>query len=119
MRNHASSLKSRGIWLLTAALLLAGLPAAAVGQSEHVVIGALAHRGKAKALEDWGPTAEHLSRVVPGYTFSILPLDFDEINPTVERGAVDFIITNATMYVELETLYDANRISTLRREKNG
>ncbi|RKX27352.1 MAG: hypothetical protein DRP45_01305, partial [Candidatus Zixiibacteriota bacterium] len=46
-------------------------------------------------------------------------LGFDEVNPTVERGEVDFILANPSIYVELEYSYGASRIATLNNLRLG
>lgn len=58
----------------------------------------------------WSPTAAYLSAHVPNSSFSIVPLDFREIGPAVKNGEVDFVVTNTSIYVDLETLYGISRI---------
>ncbi len=83
-------------------------------EQETVRIGVLAKRGAEQALAMWGPTADYLSRQVNGYRFEIVPLDFPEVYPATEAGAVDFILANSGIYVELEVQYGVGRIATLR-----
>jgi signal transduction histidine kinase/CheY-like chemotaxis protein len=82
-------------------------------------IGVLAIRGKDQCLKSWTLTAEYLSSQIPGHSFSIVPLSHNEINSSVERGEVDFILTNSSSYVELEYLFGANRIATLKEMRLG
>ncbi len=77
-------------------------------------IGVLAYRGPQEVFRMWGPTADHLNRSLPAYPFSVVPLDFRQIGPAVERGEVDFILANSSIYVELEARYGITRIATLR-----
>ena len=84
----------------------------AVG-SEEVRIGVLAKRGDDQTLNQWGPTAAFLTEMIPDYHFRIVPLDFEAIGPAVEAGAVDFVLSNSAIYVELETRYGASRIATM------
>jgi two-component system sensor histidine kinase TtrS len=84
-----------------------------------VKIGVLAKRGVEKCQEKWGPTAVYLTEAIPGYSFEINPLGFDEINATVEKGEVDFILANSSIYVEMEYLYGAGRIATLNNLRMG
>jgi signal transduction histidine kinase/ABC-type phosphate/phosphonate transport system substrate-binding protein len=84
-----------------------------------VKIGVLAKRGRETCLQKWGPTADYLSRWIPGYNFKIVPLDFDEIYPAAKQKKVDFILVNSSFYVGLERLYGANRIATLRNIRLG
>jgi two-component system sensor histidine kinase/response regulator len=97
------------IFLFT--LLITG---ASLGQENPVKIGVLAIRGAEQCVEKWSPTAQYLSARIPDKTFVIIPLDHEQIYPSVERGEVDFILTNPSFYVELEHRYETNRIATLK-----
>jgi ABC-type phosphate/phosphonate transport system substrate-binding protein len=79
----------------------------------EVTFGVLANKGVENALERWNPTADYLNRQLPEYSFKIVPLRFQEVEPAVKNGEIDFILTNTSHYIELESLYGANRILTL------
>ncbi len=79
-----------------------------------VKIGVLAYRGADHALSMWTPTANYLSAQLPSYCFIIVPLKFEEINPAVQKGEVDFILANSSIYVELENYYGVTRIATMK-----
>lgn len=83
-------------------------------QKPVLKIGVLAKRGVAKAIQQWGPTADFLSRKIEGYKFELVPLGFEEVTPKVAGGDVDFLLVNPSIYVEMETLYGVSRLSTLR-----
>ena len=92
-------------------------PAWGVGAEEviqPVKIGVLAERGTERCVEKWGPTAEYLTKRIPGYSFSIVPLAYAEILPAAGREEVDFFLVNPSIYVELEVLHGADRIATLK-----
>lgn len=91
----------------------------ASGEIERINIGVLATRGAEDTLKTWSPTAEYLTEEIPQYSFVIVPLDFDEIIPAIERREVDFIITNPSNYVELETSYGTTRIATMNSIYEG
>ncbi|MHB8166397.1 MAG: phosphate/phosphite/phosphonate ABC transporter substrate-binding protein, partial [Sulfuricella sp.] len=95
--------------------LLAAFPAAAA----EVTIGVLALRGPEKALEMWSATGAYLKRKLPGHTFRIVPLGFDEIQLAARQRKVDFILANPAYYVELETLYGTSPIATLKNKLDG
>lgn len=86
---------------------------------EIVKIGVLAKRGVEKCLEKWGPSADYLTENIPGYSFEIKPLEYDEINAAVEKEEVDFILANSSFYVELENHFEASRILTLNNLSMG
>ncbi|MHB0984234.1 MAG: PhnD/SsuA/transferrin family substrate-binding protein [Sulfuricella sp.] len=95
--------------------LLAAFPAAAA----DVTIGVLALRGPEKTLEMWSATGAYLERKLPGHSFRIVPLDFDEIQLAARQRKVDFILANPAYYVELEALYGASPIATLKNRHDG
>ena len=100
--------------LLALGLLSLISPAAA----DDVTIGVLSHRGDKVTLDMWGPTADYLTQIIPGQSFSIRPLNFDEVNPAVDAGEVDFVLVNPGIYVNLEVKYRVSRIATLYNRRN-
>lgn len=107
--------------LLTIVILL---PCALYAQQEddglqQIRIGVLAKRGAARCLEKWGATAEYLNSQISGYSFTIVPLGFDEIHPAVEKKEVDFILSNPAFYVQLDVKYGVSRIATLKNRRLG
>lgn len=79
-----------------------------------VTIAVLAFRGEDAALRKWQPTADYLSTQVPGHVFRIVTLSLSEMMDVVERGSVDFILTNPGNYVEHEARHGVVRIATLK-----
>lgn len=78
-----------------------------------IKIGVLSHRGDAFTLNAWYPTAYYLTNQLPEYEFEIEPLDFDEVDEAVSEGAVDFILVNPGIYVNLEYKYRVSRLATM------
>lgn len=99
--------------LLFFLLLLLQLFGPAQAEDQVIRIGVLSHRGSAATYAMWEPTATYLSRAVPRYQFEIVPLNFDEVDPAVKFGQVDFILVNPGIYVNLEVRYRISRIATL------
>ena len=83
------------------------------GEPPEIRIGVLSHRGDEATLRNWSPTADYLSREIPEYHFTIVPLDFDEIEPAVKNQAVEFLLVNPGIYVNMEVRYRITRIATL------
>jgi two-component system sensor histidine kinase TtrS len=100
-------------WLATCLL-----PASAAGQQE-VTVGVLAHRGVDTAIEMWTPTVDYLAGRISGRRFRLLPLDLRQMPAALERGELDFILTNPGNYVELEAGYGITRIATLMNIRQG
>jgi PAS domain S-box-containing protein len=94
-------------------LLLLQLFGLAQAEDEVIRIGVLSHRGNEATYAMWAPTATYLSRAVPKFQFQIVPLDFDEVDPAIKFGQVDFILVNPGIYVNLEVRYRISRIATL------
>lgn len=88
------------------------LPAAA---TEIINIGVLSHRGDAKTIAHWSDTADHLSKNIAGKEFRIIPLNFDEIEPSIQNKDIHFILVNPGIYVVMEVRHRITRIATLSR----
>jgi len=91
--------------LITSGLTWAG--------EEMIRIGVLSHRGDAVTHQMWDSTANYLSYTLHPKKFEIIPLDFDEVEPAVKDAAVDFLLVNSGIYVNLEVRYRISRIVTL------
>ncbi|MBD1388074.1 PhnD/SsuA/transferrin family substrate-binding protein [Neiella sp. HB171785] len=102
---------------LLLAALAGSLPSAAA--EELVRIGVIAKRGYEITLMRWQPMADYLTGQIPGYEFEVLPLDFDQVRQAVASGNVQFVLVNASIYVQLEQDYGVSRIATLKNQKSG
>ncbi len=80
-------------------------------------IGVLAKRGHENCLKKWKGTAHFLTSRVQGYEFSIVPLDFQEIERAVRQKSVEFLLANPAIYVTLENKYGLSRIATLKNRR--
>jgi two-component system sensor histidine kinase TtrS len=92
---------------------------AAYATDTGITVGVLAFRGDELAKERWEPTTDYLTAALPGYDFRLVPLDLHGMNEALERGTLDFILTNPGNYVELEAQYGITRIATLRNVRQG
>lgn len=90
----------------------------ASGGQRPVKIGVLAMRGMDKAVKSWGPTAEYLTQNIPGYSFSIVPLAFEEVYAAVREDKIDFLLANTGMFVDLEYIYRSVH-NVMRELKTG
>jgi len=85
----------------------------------EVALGVLALRGADKTHENWAATAAYLERHIPGQRFRIEALSFEDVRLAVRQGKVDFVLTNPSYYVELESLYGVSAIATLKHRLAG
>jgi PAS domain S-box-containing protein len=104
--------------LIAVFIISISLPAGVYAYGNKVRIGVLAHRGYDETLKIWTPTAAYLTAKIPQYSFKIVPLAYREIIPAVQQGAVDFVLANTSIYVELERFHGASRILTLKNTYN-
>ena len=104
---------------LGAALLLLAFARPVQAGDVLVRIGILAKRGDQLAMRRWGPTGDYLTRVVDGYRFEVIPLDFSGIRNKVSRAEIDFVLTNTGYYIELESEFGVSRIATLKTLMDG
>jgi len=106
-----------GRWAGVLLVLLALLSSPA--RAAEVKIGVLALRGPQKVAEMWSATGRYLEAALPGNSFHIVPLDFDEVRQAVRQERVDFVLVNSSYYVELESIYGVSAIATLKDRFDG
>lgn len=108
---------ARCLLLLLASLF--GALQAVAASAPAITIGVLSHRGDEATLRSWTPTADYLASQIPGTRFEVRPLDFEEVEPAVARGEIDFVLANSGMYVDLEVRQGVTRIATLNNDHDG
>ncbi|HHP7236286.1 MAG TPA: response regulator [Desulfobacterales bacterium] len=121
MKRYTNQKYAAGLFAIALLMtLIWGRPeadAAAWVEVEPVKIGVLVTRSPRQCLKRWSPTADYLSRQIPGTRFEIVPLAHDKVYSAVEKGAVDFILANPLFYVGTEYWFQANRIATLKEQR--
>ncbi|MCG8642550.1 MAG: phosphate/phosphite/phosphonate ABC transporter substrate-binding protein [Desulfobacterales bacterium] len=85
---------------------------------EPYKIGVLAKNGPVKALKMWKSTGEYLSASLDD-RFEIIPLDFDAVFPSIEKGEVDFFLINSSMFVTAKVKYGATAVATMINSRQG
>ena len=113
MENFIILKSKKIIFVLISIFMVTGF---AFAEDSTIKIGVLAKGGPGRCLEKWSSTAKYLTGKIPGKTFIILPLDFDDVYPAVETAKVDFILSNPSFYVELESRNGITRIATLKNK---
>ncbi len=126
MRHHRLMLRSpplialaahaRGwCWLLPMLLAVPAFGAERThAPAQEIRIGVLSHRGDDATDRHWTSTADYLTRALPEYRFSIVPLDFAAVDDAVRDERIAFVLTNSAMYVGLEVRHRISRIATMR-----
>lgn len=100
------------IFVLVSLLVLAGGVFAADSR-QPVRVAVLADKGIEAAIDEWEYVFTWLNRSVPGHKFVLVGLDHPELRQSVHEGGVDFLITNAGNYSELEYAEGVTRLVTL------
>ncbi|WP_407355702.1 PhnD/SsuA/transferrin family substrate-binding protein [Methanolobus sp. WCC5] len=76
-------------------------------------IGVLSVYGEIEnSMDMWIPTAEYLSESIPGSTFEVIPLDYDELALAVAGNDVDFFYANPVLYMEMKLDHGAGSLAT-------
>ena len=101
------------------AVILLAVMATGVNAAETFKIGVLAKRGPVKALQQWKATGEYLTAKIAGKTFEIVPLDFDQVNPAIEKNSVHFFLVNSSMFVTAKVKYGASAVATMVNSRQG
>jgi two-component system sensor histidine kinase TtrS len=105
----------RTLFFFAAVLWLAGT----AGAQDVVKIGVLAKDGPAKALKQWKSTGDYLTEFISGMQVEIVPLDFKDVNPAIEKGSVAFFLVNSSMFVEAKVKYGAVAVATMINSRQG
>ena len=68
---------------------------------DKINIGILAFRPKPIVEAKWLPLTHYLNQQIEGVEFTLLPLNYSELEEQVEHKKIDFVFTNSAHYVQL------------------
>ncbi len=95
-------------------LLLFSLGWGMAAQAGEWSVGVLAMRGDAATARDWQPLIDSLNGSVGGERFRLQPLDLAQMREAVNRGSVQFVVTNPAQFVQLNSRYHLRWLASLR-----
>lgn len=95
-------------------LLLFSLGWGMAAQAGEWSVGVLAMRGDAVTARDWQPLIDSLNGSVGGERFRLQPLDLTQMREAVNRGSVQFVVTNPAQFVQLNSRYHLRWLASLR-----
>ncbi|EIV2911882.1 sensor histidine kinase [Serratia marcescens] len=95
-------------------LLLFSLGWGMAAQAGEWSVGVLAMRGDAATARDWQPLIDSLNGSVGGERFRLQPLDLTQMREAVNRGSVQFVVTNPAQFVQLNSRYHLRWLASLR-----
>ncbi|MCF6322640.1 MAG: PhnD/SsuA/transferrin family substrate-binding protein [Rhizobiaceae bacterium] len=91
-----------------------------VSRAENpVVVGVLAHRGPDVALKRWQPTIDQLRLHLPQHQFKLLALSLEGVYEALERGSIDFLLTNPGHYISIADLHRLTPLASLITDRTG
>lgn len=76
-------------------------------------IAVLAKDGPEKCLSMWKATADYLTSKVTGDTFTIVPLDFKEVNNAIQNEQINFFLVNSSMYITAKVKFNTVPVATM------
>lgn len=82
-------------------------------------IGVLAMRGEVSTRLHWQPLETLLNQQIPGEQFQIQPLDLRQMQEAVNRGTVQFVVTNPAQFVQLNSRAALRWLASLRSTRGG
>jgi len=77
------------------------LPPAWAAADHELTLGILAIHSKDEMQKEWQPLAAHLSAALPGHHLRVIFLDHDEMWQALLQRKLDFVLTNASHYIQL------------------
>jgi len=88
--------------------------------ADTIKIGLRAILGVEKSMQQWKPTADYLSEKIPEHKFIMVPIvGLKELLREAEKNRFDFVLTNPSSFVEMESRFGASAILTLRNKRQG
>ncbi|MBA8198037.1 PhnD/SsuA/transferrin family substrate-binding protein [Citrobacter freundii] len=82
-------------------------------------IGVLAMRGEVTTRNHWQPLETLLNQQIAGERFHIQPLDLHQMQDAVNRGTVQFVVTNPAQFVQLNNRAALRWLASLRSTRGG
>lgn len=82
-------------------------------------IGVLAMRGEISTRQHWQPLETLLNQQLSGEQFHIQPLDLHQMQEAVNRGTVQFVVTNPAQFVQLNNRSALRWLASLRSTRGG
>ncbi|EHK0943810.1 tetrathionate respiration histidine kinase TtrS [Citrobacter farmeri] len=99
----------KGLVLLASVLMFSGTALAGSWN-----IGILAMRGEVLTRNHWQPLETLLNQQLPGEQFHVQPLDLHQMQTAVNKGSVQFVVTNPAQFVQLNSRSPLRWLASLR-----
>lgn len=86
---------------------------AASSDATTVRIGVLSYREQSEAEVDWGVLPTQLTRAIPEHRFELRSLTSEGLYQALQRGELEFVLTNSSQYISLAAKFGIRRIATV------
>ncbi|EFB73358.1 ATPase/histidine kinase/DNA gyrase B/HSP90 domain protein [Providencia rustigianii DSM 4541] len=93
-------------------LLIWCIPASAA----QWTIGVLALRGPSFTQLHWQPLIDTLNESIPGESFTLQPLNLEEMKDAIFNRKIDFLLTNPAQFIQLDNRYHLRWLLSLRSD---
>ncbi len=98
--------------ILLMTLLIWCIPASAA----QWTIGVLALRGPSFTQLHWQPLIDTLNESIPGESFTLQPLNLEEMKDAIFNRKIDFLLTNPAQFIQLDNRYHLRWLLSLRSD---
>ncbi|SUC35101.1 Sensor protein fixL [Providencia rustigianii] len=98
--------------ILLMILLIWCIPASAA----QWTIGVLALRGPSFTQLHWQPLIDTLNESIPGESFTLQPLNLEEMKDAIFNRKIDFLLTNPAQFIQLDNRYHLRWLLSLRSD---
>jgi PAS domain S-box-containing protein len=85
---------------------------------KSIRVGVLAKETVRSQPNNWNETIDFLNRSMPNYKFSITSLNWSELKTSLQKGNIDFIISNPIFSLEMEINGLLTNLATFKRKNN-
>jgi two-component system, LuxR family, sensor histidine kinase TtrS len=103
-------------FIILSILMLCMMSAAPLFAQQEIRFGVLAKRGVEKAYQQWGPTADYLSKKL-SVNCVLVPLKFVEIEPALKKHEIHFLLANSAFYARYQEKYNLKAVTTMINRK--
>ncbi len=94
-------------------------PAVSRAEDTLIKIGVFADEGNETCHRRWDATADHLSGLMPGFKFQIVPVMFNDLRTHLEAGTIAFLICDPQIFAEVQAEFRAFCLATMKTEHGG
>lgn len=108
----------RLLWFVVVAVALVSSATWSAEGDRVARVGVLAYRGTDRMAQNWVGLMHYLDGSVSGWRFEIVPVTLTSAGSKIDRGELDFLVTNPGHFVELGRSHALSAIASRRQQKS-